>query len=96
MSIRCKECLTTLLKVDIDCGSSLAFGISQILFSLTVTNKELKVQALLDKDISLEQFEKLQELQRIKTTDENGKTIEERKVRLFYSTLNLIDTKVLD
>ncbi len=72
--------MSTLLKVDIDCGSSLAFGVAQILFSLTVTNKELKVQALLDKDISLEQFEKLQELQRIKTTDENGNTIEEQKV----------------
>ena len=69
-----------MLKIDIGKGSSLAFGISQIISSLTVTNRELKLLLLAERDISVEQYEKLQELQRIKTKDENGNIIEEKQV----------------
>jgi hypothetical protein len=36
--------------------------------------------ALAEKDVTPEQYEKMQELQRINTKDENGNNIEEKKV----------------
>jgi hypothetical protein len=51
-----------------------------IFANLTVTNWELRALALADKDISVDQYEKMMELQRIKTVDDNGNPMEEKKV----------------
>jgi hypothetical protein len=61
-------------------GSTAVYGLAHVIASLTVTNKELKALALADKEMTLDQFEQLQELQRIKTKDENGEVVEEQKV----------------
>lgn len=45
-----------------------------------MTNWELRALALADKDISVDQYEKMMELQRIKTVDDNGNPMEEKKV----------------
>ena len=74
--------MAELTKLDLDARSTAAYGVAHILSSLTVTNRELRALALADKDITPEQYEQMQELQRIKTKDENGQTIEEKKVRL--------------
>lgn len=66
----------------LDTRSTLYYGLAHILSQLTVTNKELKALALADKELSVEQYEQLQELQRIKTTDEHGNVIEEKKVNI--------------
>lgn len=59
--------------------STASYGIAHILAALTVTNKELRDRALAEKDITPEQFEQLQELQRVKTKDDNGNPLEEKK-----------------
>lgn len=78
---RVAACVAELTKLDLDARSTAAYGVAHILSSLTVTNRELRALALADKDITPEQYEQMQELQRIKTKDENGQTIEEKKVR---------------
>lgn len=76
-----KACVAELTQLDVDVRSSAAYGLVHILAALTVTNAELKAKALAEKDISPEQYEQMQELQRIKTKDEEGNPIEEKKVR---------------
>ena len=73
--------MSELTKLDLDVRSTAAYGVAHILCSLTVTNRELRALALADKDITPEQFEQMQELQRIKTKDENGNVNEEKKVK---------------
>ena len=73
-------CVAELTKLDVDARSSAAYGVAYILSALTVTNKELRAIALAEKDISLDMYEKMQELQRIKTKDEDGNVVEEKKV----------------
>ena len=68
------------MKLDLDARSTAAYGLTHILCALTVTNRELRAKALADKDITPEQFDQLSELQRIKTKDEEGNVIEEKKV----------------
>jgi len=75
-----KACFSELTHLELDVRSSAAYGLMHILAALTVTNAELKAKALAEKDISPEQYEQLQELQRIKTKDEEGNAIEEKKV----------------
>lgn len=84
--------MPSLLKLaeDLDCRSSAAYGLAHILASLTVTNHELRLKALAEKELSNEQYEQLKEIQRIKTTDEEGVPIEEQKVHistLIYTVL---------
>ena len=79
-------------KLQIDGRSSAAYGMAHILAALTVTNKELKALALAEKDISLDQYEKMMELQRIKAKDEAGDPLEEAKVRLgFLISIGKVD-----
>lgn len=75
--------------MEIEDRSSVAFGVAFILSNLTVTNRELRALALADKDISVDQYEKMMELQRIKAKDENGDEIEEKKVIVFYFYFNM-------
>ncbi len=79
-SYRVQAAIKTILSLDLDARSSAAYGISHILALLTVTNGELHKIALAEKDITPDQYAKLQELQRIKgVKDENGNVIEEKK-----------------
>lgn len=77
---RVAACIPELMKLDLDARSTAAYGLTHILCALTVTNRELRAKALADKDITPEQFDQLSELQRIKTKDEEGNVIEEKKV----------------
>ena len=67
------------LAEELDFRSTAAYGLSHIIASITITNYELRARALAEKDMSPEQFEQLQELQRIKTKDEDGNPLEEKK-----------------
>ena len=53
-------------------GTTAVYGILHIVAALTVTNGELRQKALAEKGITSEQYEKMQELQRIKTEDDKG------------------------
>jgi hypothetical protein len=66
------------LALDLDVRSTAAYGLAHILAALTVTNQELHAKALQEKDISPEQYEQMQQLQRIHTKDEHGNVIEEK------------------
>jgi hypothetical protein len=54
--------------------------VAHILAAVTVTNNELRAKALAEKDMSVEQYKQLQELQRVKAKDADGNEIEEKKV----------------
>ncbi len=81
---RVAACITELTKLDLDVRSTAAYGLTHILAALTVTNSELHTRALAEKDISPEQFQQMQELQRIKTKDDDGNVIEEKKASLIH------------
>jgi hypothetical protein len=66
--------ISALVSIEVDPRSTAAYGIAHILAALTVTNQELRAKALAEKDMTLEQYEQLAELQRIKSKD-----VEERK-----------------
>ena len=66
-------------KSNFDPRSSAAYGLAHIFATITVTNHELRAASLAEKEMTVEQYEKLQELQRIKTKDKDGNTIEEKK-----------------
>lgn len=70
-----------LIAEQLDVRSTAAYGLCHIIASLTVTNHELKAKALADKGITTDQFEKMEELQRLHTKDENGDIIEEESAR---------------
>jgi hypothetical protein len=59
--------------------STLAYGIVHIISSITVTNNELHQAQLAEKGITLQQYYEMQELQRIKAEDAEGKKYEEQK-----------------
>lgn len=63
----------------IDMRSTAAYGLAHIVCSLTVTNHELRAKALAEKDLTPEQYEQLEALQKIKAKDDNGNVIEEKK-----------------
>lgn len=84
-SYRTSTCIKELSNLVVDSYSSAAFGIAHIFSQLTVTNRELKAIALAEKEMTVEQHEQMLELQRIKTTDENGNVIEEKKVCSYFS-----------
>lgn len=79
---RVSPILTELCSIEVDERSTASYGLAFIFANLTVTNWELRALALADKDISVEQYEKMMELQRIKAKDENGELLEEKKVCL--------------
>ena len=76
--------MEALLQLDLDpatTGRSTApYGVAHILAAVTVTNNELRAKALAEKDMSVEQYKQLQELQRVKAKDADGNEIEEKKV----------------
>ena len=74
-----KGSLELLSKLELDARSTAAYGLAHVLAAVTVTNHELRAKALAEKDMTVEQYEKLQEIQRIKTKDEKGNPIEEKK-----------------
>eukprot|EP01034_Spumella_vulgaris_P029108 gene29108-36099_t len=78
-SYRVAACISELTKLELDVRSTAGYGLAHILAALTVTNGELHARALAEKDISAEQFQQMQELQRIKTKDDDGNVIEEKK-----------------
>eukprot|EP01041_Mallomonas_annulata_P007218 gene7218-14717_t len=59
---------------DLSRGSA-SYGLAHMFASLTVTNHELRAIALAEKDMTPDQFQKLQELHRIKTKDKDGNDI---------------------
>jgi hypothetical protein len=79
MIFRVGSAIGPLLALDLDMRSTATYGLAHILAALTVSNHELRAKALADKDMTPEQFDKLQELQRLKTEDEHGNVIEEKK-----------------
>lgn len=87
---RVSACVSELVKLDLDVRSTAAYGVAHILASVTVTNRELRAIALADKDMTPEQYEQMQELQRIKTKDEAGNVVEEKKVILNLSFLTYL------
>ncbi len=78
-SSRVARATEVLSKLNVDPRSSAAYGLAHIFAAISVTNHELRAAALAEKDMTVEQFEKLQELQRIKTKDKDGNPIEEKK-----------------
>lgn len=78
-SSRIAKATDALAKIVVDPRSTAAYGIAYIFAALTVTNRELRAVALAEKDMTVEQYEKLQELQRIKTKDKDGNDVEEKK-----------------
>jgi hypothetical protein len=72
--------ITELCGIDIAERSTIAFGIVHILASITVTNRELRALALAEKDMTVDQYEKMMELQKIKTSDGEGNALNETKV----------------
>eukprot|EP01038_Epipyxis_sp_PR26KG_P013443 gene13443-18025_t len=93
-SYRISSCMMDLTKLDIDERSSTAYGIAHILCALTVTNHELRLRALAEKDISPEQYDQMQELQRIKAQDEDGNSIEEPKNESDSDTQDLCKRRI--
>lgn len=83
-------CVQELTKLDLDVRSTAAYGVAHILCALSVTNRELRAIALAEKDITPEQYDQMQELQRIKTKDEDGRVIEEKKVHAYFADLPLL------
>jgi type II secretory pathway component HofQ len=81
---RVAQSIESLLQLDLDpatTGRSTApYGVAHILAAVTVTNNELRAKALAEKDMSVEQYKQLQELQRVKAKDAEGNEFEEKKV----------------
>lgn len=86
ISHRVAQSMEALLQLDLDpstTGRSTApYGVAHILAAVTVTNNELRAKALAEKDMSVEQYKQLQELQRVKAKDADGNEIEEKKVSI--------------
>ena len=59
-------------------NSTIVYSILHIIYSISITNKELQKKALADKEINIEEFEQLQKLQQVKTRDEHGNLTEEK------------------
>jgi len=77
-SYRVSSALKALLTLDLDVRSTAAYGLTHVLAALTITNYELRQRALAEKDITPEQYDQVQKLQRINTKDEEGNEIVEK------------------
>ena len=71
------------LAENFDVRSTAAYGFCYIIASMTVTNVELLSKALAEKGMTVEQFEKLSELQCLSAKDENG-DISKEEVTQYY------------
>ncbi len=74
-----QQAFQNLMQLEVSPKSQAAYGIAHIMALLTVTNKELHEIALAEKEMTLDEYERLQELQRIKTKDDEGNPLEEKK-----------------
>jgi hypothetical protein len=83
-----------LLGLDLDTRSTIAYGVAHILAAVTVTNKELHAKALAEKDMTVEQYEQLAELQRVKTKDDEGNEIEEKRPDVDTDTEHLCRLRI--
>lgn len=79
---RVTSLIKELVKLEIDSRSTIALGLAHIFSQLTVTNHELMLQALSEKELTHQQYQQLKKLSKIKTKDEKGSIIEEKEV--FY------------
>lgn len=72
-----KEIIQNIAKINIENyqNSSCIYGITHIISSLTVTNRELLILALREKEMTIDQYEKMKELQRINTKESEGAEI---------------------
>ncbi|RYH32189.1 hypothetical protein EON65_01040 [archaeon] len=93
-SSRVASLIADLASLEVDPRSTAAYGLAHILASLTVTNKELKALALAEKEITVEQYEQMQELQRIKARDDDGTVVEERKEDPDNDTMDLCNLRI--
>lgn len=93
-SSRVASCISELLKLTPDPRNSSSYGLAHILAALTVTNHELRALALADKELTPDQYDQLQELQRIKTKDEDGNVIEEKKEDSDMDTTDLCKRRI--
>ncbi|CAM9233984.1 unnamed protein product, partial [Ectocarpus fasciculatus] len=93
-SARVASPMSYITSLVLDERSTASYGIAHILAALTVTNKELRDKALAEKDITPEQFEQLQELQRVKTKDADGNVIEEKKEEDDPDTLDMCKRRI--
>ncbi len=79
-SFRVASAIQLLASLELDARSTAGYGLAHIFAAITVTNAELHAKALAEKDMTVEQYEQLKELQRIKgAKDENGNEIEEKR-----------------
>lgn len=74
-SFRVASALLSLSLLELDVRSTAAYGLAYIYAALSVTNWELKKNALVDKDMSPEQYDQINNLQKIHTKDQNGNEI---------------------
>ena len=93
-STRVAAPMSFITSLEFDERSTAAYGVAHILAALTVTNKELRDKALAEKDITPEQFQQLQELQRVKTKDEHGNVVEEKKEEEDPDTTDLCNRRI--
>jgi hypothetical protein len=78
----------------VDPRSTAAFGLAHVFAALTVTNRELQALALAEKEMTVEQYEQMKELQRIKARDEQGNAVEERREEEDLDTLELCKLRI--
>jgi protein unc-45 len=93
-SSRVAKATEVLSKVSVDSRSTAAYGLAHIFAALSVTNRELRALALAEKEMTLEQYDKLQELQRIKTKDKDGNDLEEKKEEDDMDTAELCSLRI--
>lgn len=86
-----------ILKNNSSTYGTCTYGLALILASLTVTNHELKSKILLEKGVTVEQYDTISDMQRIKPThesDENENPMVEKKEILDPDTLDLCRIRV--
>lgn len=79
-SYRMSAAVTTIIALANDAArmsNTACFGLAHILCSLTVTNYELQLAALAEKEMTPEQYKQLKDLSRVQTKDEAGQDISE-------------------
>jgi hypothetical protein len=74
-SYRVASALSSLSSLELDVRSTAAYGLAYIYAAISITNWELKKNALAEKDMSPEQYDQINNLQKINTKDENGNEI---------------------
>eukprot|EP01039_Chlorochromonas_danica_P003633 gene3633-3978_t len=97
-SARVAPLIPALTALHIDGRSSSSYGLAHILAALTVTNRELKALALAEKEMTVEQYDKMQELQRIKAQEgaaEAGQSVlEEKQEEVDVDTVDLCKQRI--